>query len=113
VADWLAGAIGFLSNQQVLPAVAQSEPIAALPHLMGERRCVSVLDDFETLFQPGHHEGLHRPGRVRSRTAGVGRGGSPALAGADQPRIAADELEGIREQLPGDASSDPSCPRHQ
>src|SRR5207253_2727958 len=68
VSDWLAGAIGFLSDQQVVPAVAESERLTALLQLLRERRCLLVLDNSETLFEPGQREGRYRTGM-----AGYGR----------------------------------------
>ena len=50
ISDWLAGAIGFLSDQQRVPPPAESERIAALLQLLRERRCLLVLDNAETLF---------------------------------------------------------------
>jgi WD40 repeat protein len=62
VGYWLVGAIGFLSDQQLVPPAAESERIAALLQLLRERRCLLVLDNLETLFEPGQQEGLYRPG---------------------------------------------------
>ncbi len=56
VTEWLAGAIGFLSDQQLVPPSAESERIAALLQLLRERRCLLVLDNSETLFEPGQTE---------------------------------------------------------
>jgi WD40 repeat protein/transcriptional regulator with XRE-family HTH domain len=60
--DWLAGAIGFLSDQQLLPPTAESERLAALLQLLRDRRCLLVLDNVETLFEPGQGEGCYRRG---------------------------------------------------
>src|SRR5438270_12210522 len=68
VSDWLAGAIGFLSDQQVVPPAAESERLTALLHLLRERQCLLVLDNSETLFEPGQREG-----RYRTSMAGYGR----------------------------------------
>ena len=68
VSEWLAGAIGFLSDQQVVPPAAESERLTALLQLLRERRCLLVLDNSETLFEPGQREGRYRPGM-----AGYGR----------------------------------------
>ena len=65
VSEWLAGAIGFLSDQQVVPPSADSERILVLLRLLRERRCLLVLDNFETLFEP--------EGRYRAGLAGYGR----------------------------------------
>ncbi len=66
--EWLAGAIGFLSNQQVVPPPANSERLAALLQLLRTGRCLLVLDNFDTLFEPGQAEGSYRAG-----LAGYGR----------------------------------------
>jgi WD40 repeat protein/transcriptional regulator with XRE-family HTH domain len=66
--EWLGGAIGFLSDQQVAPPVADSERLAALLQLLRTRRCLLVLDNFDTLFEPGHGAGHYRMG-----LAGYGR----------------------------------------
>jgi WD40 repeat protein len=66
--EWLGGAIGFLSEQQVAPPAAHSERLAALLELLRTRRCLLVLDNFDTLFEPGQAEGRYRAG-----LAGYGR----------------------------------------
>src|SRR5207245_8314159 len=68
VSEWLSGAIGFLSDQQVVPPAAESARLTALLHLLRERRSVLVLDNSETLFEPGQREGRYREGM-----AGYGR----------------------------------------
>jgi WD40 repeat protein/DNA-binding XRE family transcriptional regulator len=67
-AEWLSGAIGFLSNQQVVPPPTDSERFMALLQLLRTRRCLLVLDNFDTLFEPGQREG-----RYRESVAGYGR----------------------------------------
>jgi WD40 repeat protein/transcriptional regulator with XRE-family HTH domain len=62
VSEWLSGAIGFLSDQQVVPPAAESERLTALLQLLRERRCLLVLDNSETLFEPGQREGRYRTG---------------------------------------------------
>jgi WD40 repeat protein/transcriptional regulator with XRE-family HTH domain len=62
VTEWLAGAIGFLSDQQLVLPVSESERIAALLQLLRARRCLLVLDNSETLFEPHQPEGRYRPG---------------------------------------------------
>jgi NACHT domain/WD domain, G-beta repeat len=59
---WLAGAIGFLSDQQSVPAPGASEQVATLLRLLRARRCLVVLDNFETLLEPGMGDGSYRPG---------------------------------------------------
>lgn len=66
--EWLAGAIGFFSDQQVVPPPADSERLTTLLQLLRARRCLLVLDNFETLFEPGQAEGHYRTG-----LAGYGR----------------------------------------
>jgi len=44
VSEWLAGAIGFLSDQQVVPPAAESERITALLQLLRKRRCLQHLE---------------------------------------------------------------------
>jgi WD40 repeat protein/transcriptional regulator with XRE-family HTH domain len=60
--EWLAGAIGFLSDQQVVPPAADAERLAALLELLRTRRCLLVLDNFETLFEPGLEAERYRAG---------------------------------------------------
>jgi hypothetical protein len=60
--DWLAGAIGFLSDQEVVPPESEAMRTAALLQLLRQRRCLVVLDNFETLFEPGRAEGRYREG---------------------------------------------------
>jgi WD40 repeat protein/DNA-binding XRE family transcriptional regulator len=66
--DWLGGAIGFISDQQVVPPMDDMERLAVLLQLLRARRCLLVLDNFETLFEPGQEEGRYRAG-----LAGYGR----------------------------------------
>jgi WD40 repeat protein len=58
--EWLAGALGFLSDEQLAPAASEAERITALVRLLQARRCLLVLDNAETLFEPGAGEGLYR-----------------------------------------------------
>jgi WD40 repeat protein len=62
LSEWLTGAIGFLSDQHVVPAPNESEQISALLQLLRTRRCLLVLDNSETLFEPGQAEGRYRAG---------------------------------------------------
>jgi WD40 repeat protein/transcriptional regulator with XRE-family HTH domain len=68
VSEWLAGAIGFLSDQRLVPPSAESEGIVTLLQLLREQSCLLVLDNSETLFEPGQQEGRYRAGM-----AGYGR----------------------------------------
>jgi WD40 repeat protein/transcriptional regulator with XRE-family HTH domain len=62
VSDWLAGAIGFLSDQHVVPPASEQERLMALLQLLRATRCLLVLDNSETLFEPGQREGRYRDG---------------------------------------------------
>jgi WD40 repeat protein/transcriptional regulator with XRE-family HTH domain len=66
--EWLGSAIGFLSDQQVVPPMGDMERLAVLLQLLRARHCLLVLDNFETLFEPGQEEGRYRAG-----LAGYGR----------------------------------------
>jgi WD40 repeat protein len=62
LAEWLAGAIGFLSGQPVVPAGKPADQLAALLQQLREQRCLIVLDNFETLLEPRRREGQYRDG---------------------------------------------------
>jgi WD40 repeat protein len=62
VGEWLAGAIGFMSDQQLAPPPSESQRITALVQLLRTRRCLLVLDNSEMLFEPGQREGRYRTG---------------------------------------------------
>ncbi|MBV9582568.1 MAG: helix-turn-helix domain-containing protein, partial [Chloroflexi bacterium] len=62
VSDWLAAVIGFLSDQQLVPPASESERIGRLLELLRSRRCLLVLDNSETLFEPGVREVRYRAG---------------------------------------------------
>ena len=66
--EWLAGAIGFLSEQQQVPPPADAERLTAVLQLLRARRCLLILDNVDTLFEPGQEEGRYRAG-----LAGYGR----------------------------------------
>src|SRR2546428_1230598 len=66
VSEWLSGAIGFLSDQQVVPPSAESERLTVLLRLLRDRRCLLVLENSETLFEPGQREGRYRNGMAGS-----------------------------------------------
>ena len=62
VGDWLAGAIGFLSDQQVVPPPSESERITALLQVLRGRRCLVVLRQFRDAIRAGPREGRYRAG---------------------------------------------------
>ena len=68
VTEWLVRAIGFLSDQDMESPAPESERMTALVQQLRARRCLIVLDDFETLFDPGQGQGVYRTG-----TDGYGR----------------------------------------
>jgi hypothetical protein len=68
LSEWLAGAIGFVSDHQLVPPRAESEGLAVLLQLLRERRSLLVLDNFETLLEP-----RQRAADYRANSAGYGR----------------------------------------
>ena len=62
VGDWLVATIGFLSDQKLLPPASESERITTLLQLLRASRCLLVLDNSETLLEPGQSEGRYRAG---------------------------------------------------
>jgi WD40 repeat protein/transcriptional regulator with XRE-family HTH domain len=58
--EWLAGAIGFLSEHQLMPPPREAERVTMLLQLLRERRSLLVLDNFETLLEPGQYAGGYR-----------------------------------------------------
>ncbi len=66
--EWLAGAIGFLSDQQMVPPDGEAKQVASLLQLLRDRPCLLVLDNFDTVLEPGQREGHYRDG-----FAGYGR----------------------------------------
>ena len=61
VEAWLAGAIGALAAQQpVLPDGAEAR-LSLLLEVLRAKHCLLILDNFETLLQPGQVEGCYRP----------------------------------------------------
>ncbi|MBV9173326.1 MAG: helix-turn-helix domain-containing protein [Chloroflexi bacterium] len=66
--DWLAGVIGFLSEQRLVPPQGDSERLMLLLQLLRDRRCLVVLDNAEALIEPGQQEARYREGM-----AGYGR----------------------------------------
>jgi WD40 repeat protein len=62
VTEWLAGAIAFVSDQQMLAPGSESEQMTSLLQLLRTRRCLLVLDNSEALFEVGQPEGRYRVG---------------------------------------------------
>jgi transcriptional regulator with XRE-family HTH domain len=61
VAEWLAGAIGMLSEHQLVPPEGVEARLALLVELLRQRRCLLILDNFETLLEPGAQAIRYRP----------------------------------------------------
>jgi WD40 repeat protein len=66
--EWLAGAIGFLSDQQLVAPKVEPDQLTMLLQLMRDRPCLLVLDNLETILEPAQREGGYREG-----FAGYGR----------------------------------------
>jgi len=60
--DWLAAAILFFSEQLVIPAETEDARAGQLLELLRDRRCLLVLDNFETVLEPGASEVRYRDG---------------------------------------------------
>jgi WD40 repeat protein/transcriptional regulator with XRE-family HTH domain len=60
VTEWMAGAISFLSGQQQTAPDGASNQLNALLRLLREQPSLLVLDNFETLLEPGQLEGHYR-----------------------------------------------------
>jgi len=58
--DWVAGAIGFLSGQAVAPPEGETKQVAMLLALLRDRPSLLVLDNFETVLEPGLREARYR-----------------------------------------------------
>jgi hypothetical protein len=60
VGEWMAGAIGFLSDHEHVPPEGNSRQLAELLRLLREHPNLLVLDNFETLLEPGQSGGRYR-----------------------------------------------------
>src|SRR6266851_3996008 len=65
--EWMAGAIVFLSAHHLVPPEGEAARLAVLLELLRDRPSLLVLDNFETVLEPGQREG-----RYRDRFAGYG-----------------------------------------
>jgi WD40 repeat protein/transcriptional regulator with XRE-family HTH domain len=63
--EWLAEVIGFLTPQVLGPAQTEPSQVRRLLELLSDARCLLVLDNFETVLQPGGSAGEYRPGYER------------------------------------------------
>jgi WD40 repeat protein/transcriptional regulator with XRE-family HTH domain len=66
--DWLAGAIRFVSGQQLVLPDDEAARVQLLLEVLRQRTTLMVLDNFETVLQPGDPEAHYRDGY-----AGYGR----------------------------------------
>jgi WD40 repeat protein/transcriptional regulator with XRE-family HTH domain len=62
LAEWLGGAITFVSDKAVRPPEGEPAQRSALLHLLQEFPSLLVLDNFETLLEPGTSYGRYRDG---------------------------------------------------
>src|SRR5205807_7049410 len=62
IGEWLARAIGFLSDQRVVPPEGEGARLTVLLQLLRDQPCLLVLDNFETVLEPGDPEGRYRSG---------------------------------------------------
>ncbi len=60
--EWLAGAIGFLSDQRRVAPDDETAQRVALLELLRDQPCLLVLDNLETLLEPGQREARYRAG---------------------------------------------------
>ena len=60
--EWLAGAIGFLSGHHLAPPSSESARVTMLLQLLRDQASLLVLDNFETVLQPGQQEAFYRDG---------------------------------------------------
>jgi transcriptional regulator with XRE-family HTH domain len=62
ISEWMSGAIRFLSDQQLVPPEGEASRLTTLLKLLGDRPCLLVLDNFETLLEAGDGSGRYREG---------------------------------------------------
>ncbi|MBV9354554.1 MAG: helix-turn-helix domain-containing protein, partial [Chloroflexi bacterium] len=62
VGEWLPGAIGFLSGHRRVPPRTEAERLDLVLELLREEPSLLVLDNFETVLEPGRREGRYREG---------------------------------------------------
>jgi transcriptional regulator with XRE-family HTH domain len=66
--DWLTEAIGFFAPDDQDVSRSEAEQVWRLLELLSEARCLLVLDNFETVLEPGGRVGDYRPGYERYGT---------------------------------------------
>jgi WD40 repeat protein/transcriptional regulator with XRE-family HTH domain len=60
--EWLTGAIGFLAPDEAGRSESEAEHLRHLIELLGQARCLLVLDNFETVLDPSDRAGDYAPG---------------------------------------------------
>jgi hypothetical protein len=60
--EWLAGAIGFVSDRHMILASRGAARMGMLLDLLRGKRCLLVLDNLETVLEPGQSMGRYRDG---------------------------------------------------
>ena len=63
--EWLTEALRFLAPNDPGPSQGESAQVRRLLELLRDARCLLVLDNFETVLQPGGSAGDYRPGYER------------------------------------------------
>jgi WD40 repeat protein/transcriptional regulator with XRE-family HTH domain len=66
--EWLSEAIRLLAPNDSSPSETESAQVRRLLELLSDARCLLVLDNFETVLQPGGRAGDYRPGYERYGT---------------------------------------------
>jgi WD40 repeat protein/transcriptional regulator with XRE-family HTH domain len=62
---WLSDVIGFLAPEVAISSGADAAQVERLLELLNRERCLLVLDNFESVLQPGEATGAYRPGVER------------------------------------------------
>jgi WD40 repeat protein/transcriptional regulator with XRE-family HTH domain len=96
VEEWLAGAIAVLSGAQALPPKRLETRLAKLLELLRDHRALLVLDNLETVLEPGAPEVRYRVGyegygAALARLAEGAHQGCVLLTSREQP-LAADDV---------------------
>jgi WD40 repeat protein/transcriptional regulator with XRE-family HTH domain len=100
VEEWLADALGLLSGQQTVPPDGVDARLALLRALLRDRRALLVLDNLETVLEPGEPRARYRAGyegygQVLQRLGGSDHRGCLLVTSREAPPEVA-PLEGPR-----------------
>jgi WD40 repeat protein/DNA-binding XRE family transcriptional regulator len=90
VEEWLAGAIGLLSEHQLVPPEGLEARLALLIDLLRKRRSLLILDNFETLLEPAapalrYRAGSAGYGALLERLGTVDHAGCLLLTSREKP----------------------------